>query len=57
MGGSDLSPAGPVPNAVDIAAAPGQGLAVSTDEGTLLRQSPTLRWDDIGTASSPAYPG
>jgi hypothetical protein len=57
IGGSDLSPAGPVPNAVVIAAAPGEGLAVSTHDGTLRRQSPTLQWDDIGAAVSPAYPG
>ena len=57
IGGSDLSPAGPVPNPVDIAAAPGEGLAVSTHDGTLRRQSPTLQWIDIGPAVSPAYPG
>jgi Lipoprotein LpqB beta-propeller domain/Sporulation and spore germination len=57
IGGSVLRPAGPVPDAVDIAAAPGQGLAVSTAEGTLLRQTPTLSWDEIGAALGPAYPG
>jgi hypothetical protein len=57
IGGSDLSPAGPVPNPVDIAAAPGEGLAVSTHDGTLRRQSPTLQWIDIGPGVSPAYPG
>jgi hypothetical protein len=57
IGGSDLSPAGPVKNPVNIAAAPGEGLAVSTNDGTLFRQSPTLRWIDIGPAVSPAYPG
>jgi hypothetical protein len=57
IGGSDLSPAGPVLNAIDIAAAPGEGLAVSTRDGALLRQGLTLRWTDIGAAVSPAYPG
>jgi hypothetical protein len=57
IGGSDLRPAGPVPNAVDIAAAPGQGLAVSSEDGTLRRQTPTLTWDEIGAAVGPAYPG
>jgi hypothetical protein len=57
LGGSDLSPAGPVQGAVDLAAAPSQGLAVSTEEGTVKRQSATLRWVDIGSARAPAYPG
>ena len=57
IGGSDLRPAGPVPSAVDIAATPGQGLAVSTADGTLLRQTPTLRWVEVGAALGPAYPG
>jgi hypothetical protein len=57
LGGSDLSPAGPVPDAVDLAAAPAQGLAVSTAEGELRRQTATLRWLDVGSARAPAYPG
>ncbi len=57
LGGSDLSPAGPVHGAVDLAAAPSQGLAVSTDEGNLSRQTATLRWVDVGSATDPAYPG
>jgi Lipoprotein LpqB beta-propeller domain/Sporulation and spore germination len=57
LGGSDLSPAGPVQGAVDLAAAPSQGLALSTEEGTVKRQSATLLWVDIGSARAPAYPG
>ena len=57
ISGSDLRPAGTVANAVDIAAAPGQGLAVSTEDGTLFQQMPTLHWAEIGAAVDPAYPG
>jgi hypothetical protein len=57
LGGSNLSPAGPVQDAVDLAAAPSQELAVSTAEGTVKRQSATLRWVDVGSAHAPAYPG
>ena len=57
LGGSNLSPAGPVQDAVDLAAAPSQELAVSTEEGTVKRQSATLRWVDVGSARAPTYPG
>jgi hypothetical protein len=57
LGGSDLSPGGPVPGAVELAAAPSQELAVSTEERILRRQSATLRWDEVGSAFAPAYPG
>ncbi len=57
LGGSDLSPAGPVQDAVDLAAAPAQELAVSTAEDELSTQSATLRWVDVGAATAPAYPG
>jgi hypothetical protein len=57
LGGSNLSPAGPVQDAVDLAASPSQALAASTDEGILKQQSATLRWVDVGSARAPAYPG
>jgi hypothetical protein len=57
LGGSNLSPAGPVQGAVDLAASPSHALAASTEEGTLKRQSATLRWVDVGSARAPAYPG
>jgi Lipoprotein LpqB beta-propeller domain/Sporulation and spore germination len=57
LGGSRVSPAGPVADAVDLAAAPGHGLAVSTADGTLFRQDATLRWVELGAAMAPAYPG
>ncbi len=50
-------PAGSVPGADTLTASPGQGLVVSTVDGTMLRQAANLEWTEIGDATAPAYPG
>ncbi|MGH8825292.1 MAG: LpqB family beta-propeller domain-containing protein [Jiangellaceae bacterium] len=57
LASSVRSPAGVVPGAVSLTAATGQGLAVGTDGGLILRQNATLRWVELGAATAPAYPG
>ena len=52
-----LRPGGIVPGAVSLTVTTGQGLVVGTDDGQLLQQNATLRWVELGSARTPAFPG
>jgi hypothetical protein len=50
-------PRGQVSGAVELAAAPGRPLVVSTSDGELLRQDAPLEWSPVTQAAAPSYPG